>query len=234
MLYMIGLGLDEGEITEKGLEALSSCERAFAEFYTNTETVDLERLEERTGTRIESLEREQVEQEMLPVECAEGEDVAFLVSGDPLTATTHFELKAEAESRGTEVEVVHAPSILTSVAETGLDLYRFGRTVTMPAHAAPESVGDLIQKNDSVGLHTLVLLDIDLKADAAAQKLMEIDPGLSGREAVVVERGNLESQEISIGSLEEISERSFGSPPHCIALTGDTAHKEEEFLERLR
>ena len=63
MLYLIGLGLDDGEITQKGIKALESVDKAYAEFYTNTETVDLDKLDEETGTEIEKLSREQVEQE---------------------------------------------------------------------------------------------------------------------------------------------------------------------------
>ncbi|MFB6216738.1 MAG: SAM-dependent methyltransferase, partial [Candidatus Aenigmatarchaeota archaeon] len=86
MFYLIGLGLEDGEITKKGLEALEKVEKAYVEFYTNTETVDVELLEEETGTEIQKLSREKVEQENILLESAEERDTAFLVSGDPLTA----------------------------------------------------------------------------------------------------------------------------------------------------
>jgi diphthine synthase len=231
MLRIIGLGLDEREITEKGLESLEDAEKAFAEFYTNTANIDLERLEDKTGMEIEELEREEVEQKDRVVEEARESEVAFLVSGDPLNATTHYDIMHRAREKGIEVEVVHAPSIFTSVAETGLNVYRFGRTVTLPRDAAPESVAEHIEKNESIGLHTLVLFDIDYPADEAAAKLTEmgLDPE---REAVVLERANHTDQSITVTTLGEAAKKGmFGETPHSLVLTGEKSHKEEEFLE---
>lgn len=229
MLRMIGLGLDDREITEKGLEALESSDRAFAEFYTNTANIDLERLEEETGTGIEQLDREEVEQQDRVLESARKRETAFLVSGDPLAATTHYDIKHRAGQEGIDVEVIHAPSILASVSETGLNLYKFGRTVTLPEDSDPGSVAGYIDRNDSIGLHTLVLLDIDYPADEAAEKLvgLGVDPG---RETVVLERANRDDQDVTVAELSEIADLDLGPAPHSIVLTGETGHKEEEFL----
>ncbi len=231
MLYLIGLGLDDKEITEKGLEALESVEKAYAEFYTNTANIDTERLEEKTGTEIEILDRDEVERDDKILESAEQRDTAFLVSGDPLTATTHYDIKHRAEQEGIETEVVHAPSIFTSIAETGLNVYKFGRTVTLPEEGKPDSILKYIRKNDSVGLHSLILLDIDYDGSEAAEKLIEMDEELSDRKAVILERANHGDQEINIGFLEGFTEKELGNTPHCIILVGDTSHKEDEFLE---
>ncbi len=233
MLYIIGLGLDDREITRKGVEALGEVEKAFAEFYTNTGNIDTEALEEETGTEIVELDREEVEQEDRILESARERDTAFLVSGDPLTATTHYDIKHRAEQEGIDIEVIHAPSILSSVAETGLNIYKLGRVVTLPEDSAPESVAEYIWENDSLGLHSLVLLDIDYPANKAAEKLVNL--GIEGdREAIVLERANHESQSISVDSLSCIEDSDFGKPPHSIILTGETSHKEEEFIEEHR
>ncbi|MFB6115627.1 MAG: diphthine synthase [Candidatus Nanohalobium sp.] len=234
MLYLIGLGLDDKEITEKGLEALEEVDKAFAEFYTNTETVDLERLEEKTGQDIEKLPRDKVEREDKIIDSAEEKDTAFLVSGDPLTATTHYDIKHRAQEQGLEVEVIHAPSIFTSIAETGLNVYKFGRTVTLPKDSAPQSVADYIEKNDKIGLHSLILLDINYRAEKAAEKLVNLNEDLADRDAVVIERANNDSQSISVAKLEDFGEKDLGEPPHCIIIIGDTSHKEDEFVEAYR
>jgi len=234
MLYLIGVGLDDKEITEKGLEAIENSEKVYAEFYTNTETVDLERVEEETGQEIEKLPRDKVEREDKIIESAEKQDTAFLVSGDPLTATTHYDIKHRAEDSGLEVEVVHAPSIFTSIAETGLNVYKFGRTVTLPKDAAPQSVTDYIEKNDEIGLHSLILLDINYRAEKAAEKLVNLNEELEDRDAVVIERANDESQNITLGELGKFSDKELGNPPHCIIIIGETSHKEEEFIEAYR
>ena len=231
MLYIIGLGLEDGEITQKGLEALEEADQAFAEFYTNTETVDLEKLEDETGTDIERLEREEVERNDRIVKEAESQEVAFLVSGDPLTATTHYDIKHRAEQKGIETKVYHAPSIFTAIAETGLNVYKFGRTVTLPREAKPSSLIEHIGKNDSIGIHTLILLDIDYPANEAAQKLVEMEEDLSDREVVVLERANQDSQSVSVMELEEAAQSEFGEPPHCMILTGEKSHMEEDFIE---
>lgn len=223
---MIGLGLENNEITQKGVDALEKVDEAYAEFYTNTANIDLEEL----PGEIEVLEREEVEQEDKILEAAEEKDVAFLVSGDPLTATTHYDIKHRAEEKGLEVKVVHAPSIFTSIAETGLNVYKFGRTVTLPREGMPESIKKYVEKNDSIGLHTLVLLDIDYKASEAAEKLLNL--GLEEREAIVIERANHQGMNITLTSLEAASQSSFGETPHSIILTGEKTFKEEEFINR--
>jgi diphthine synthase len=231
MLTIIGVGLDDDEITLKGIKALEDADRAYAEFYTNTKTVNIPRIEEKTGTEIEELSREEVEQEETLIRESENKDVCFLVSGDPLTATTHYDIKHQAEQSGIDVEIVHAPSILTSVAETGLNVYKFGRVVTLPEEGEPDSIIEMIEKNDSIGLHTLVLLDIDYRAENATEKLTEMNEDLKNRKALALERANSENQEITLGSLEELSNKELGETPHCIVIVGETSFKEEEFLE---
>lgn len=226
MLHIVGLGLDDGEITEKGLKAVENAERVFAEFYTNTETVDINKIEEKTGSSIEKLSREEVEQQDKILETAREKDTVFLVSGDPITATTHYDIKHRAEQENIETEVIHAPSILTSVAETGLNVYKFGRVVTLPENAEPNSIIGHIEKNDSIGLHTLILLDINYDAGDAAEKLSKMSPELSDREVMLVERANADDQQISRSTLEEVSPK--GATPHCIILIGETSHVEEE------
>lgn len=232
MLRIIGLGLDNGETTGKAEEALRKAEKIYAEFYTNTETVDIEALEERLEIEIEKLDRSEVEREDKILESAKENDTAFLVSGDPLTATTHYDIKHRAEEHGITTEVFHAPSIITSVNETGLNLYKFGRVVTLPEKGKPQSIVEHVEKNDSIGLHTLVLLDINYEANLAADKLLEM--GVEERETVVVERANNDSQEITVRGLGKVAEEDFGNPPHCLIFTGEKSHKEEEFIEAYR
>lgn len=232
MLHLVGLGLDDDEITLKGLKAVENAEKVFAEFYTNTETVDLEKIEDKTGQEVKKLTREQVEQEDKIIESAKGQETAFLVSGDALTATTHYDIKRRAEKHGIETNVVHAPSIFTGIAETGLSIYKFGRTVTLPKNMKPDSITDYIEKNSSIGLHTLVLLDIDYSADDAAEKLIEMNSELESAEAVFLERANLDSQSVQVGELGRLS--ASGETPHSIIIIGETSHVEEENLDDFR
>lgn len=229
MLHLTGLGLAPGDITRNGMEALKGSDRAYVEFYTNT-PVELSELREQTSTSIEELFREEVEQDLEPVERAEGSEISFLVPGDPLTATTHLQLLRAAKERGIEVRVHRSASVMTAVAETGLSLYKFGRTVTLPEESTPESVVSGIRQNMEAGMHTLVLLDIGLGASSAARRLDEALQEHSEMQCVVASRLGKVSQEIHVTSLERAADRSYGEPPHAILLPGETSHNEEKFM----
>mgnify|MGYP006285499077 FL=1 len=229
MLKIVGVGLDDGEVTSKGISAIRNSEKVFAEFYTNTETIDLDSLEEETGKEIQKLSREEVERNDKVLDSAKEHNTAFLVSGDPITATTHYDIKHRAEKEDIDTDVIHAPSILTSVAETGLNVYKFGRVVTLPEASKPQSLIEHIEKNDEIGLHTLVLLDINYRADKAAKKLIDMNEDLRDREAIFFERANSETQSVTHGELGELEAK--GETPHSIILIGETSHKEEENLE---
>merc|ERR1712061_217543 len=93
-------------------------------------------------------------------------DVSFLVVGDPLCATTHTDLWLRARERGVEVHVVHNASVMNAIAACGLQLYRFGETVSVPFWTddwRPDSFYDKVAANLKMGLHTLCLLDIKVK-----------------------------------------------------------------------
>lgn len=65
------------------------------------------------------------------IEDARNEDVAFLVIGDPFGATTHSDLYLRALKLGVKVEVVHNASIMNACGACGLQLYRFGETISI-------------------------------------------------------------------------------------------------------
>lgn len=95
-------------------------------------------------------------------------DVAFLVVGDPFSATTHTDLALRCRQHEPPIPIRTLPnaSILTAVGATGLSLYNFGQTVSMVFFTdswKPSSFYDRIAENASLSLHTLVLLDIKVK-----------------------------------------------------------------------
>ena len=99
MLYVIGLGLgDERDISLRGLDIIKTkCSRVLLEAYTSLlPGVDKERLEELYGKDVEIAYREKVEDGIGEViDEAKTKDVAFLVVGDPFSATTHSDLQSE-------------------------------------------------------------------------------------------------------------------------------------------
>lgn len=176
VLWIVGLGLgDPGDITVKGLEAVKSSEQVYLECYTAVlPGIDRATLAEAYGVpEIIEADRKFVEsgcEEML--ERARDHTISFLVVGDPLCATTHTDLWIRARKEGVEVRVVHNASIMNAIAACGLQLYRFGQTVSIPYWVEgdsptttwrPDSFYDKIAENSKMGLHTLCLLDIKVK-----------------------------------------------------------------------
>ncbi|GAB1288043.1 Diphthine methyl ester synthase [Apodemus speciosus] len=163
MLYLIGLGLgDAKDITVKGLEAVRRCSRVYLEAYTSVLTVGKEALEEFYGRKLILADREEVEQEADNIfKDADVTDVAFLVVGDPFGATTHSDLILRATKLGIPYQVIHNASIMNAVGCCGLQLYKFGETVSIVFWTdtwRPESFFDKVKKNRENGMHTLCLL----------------------------------------------------------------------------
>ncbi len=164
-LYLIGLGLStEKDITLRGLELVRKCDKIYLEDYTSLLQCPTSRLEELYGKKIIPAGRELVElhgEEI--VKQAGKKEVALLVIGDPFSATTHIELFRLAKERKVPVQVVHNASVTTAVGITGLQLYKFGRTTSIPF---PEEVPHLeapykiLQQNLYLDMHTLFLLDL--------------------------------------------------------------------------
>ncbi|HLD49147.1 MAG TPA: diphthine synthase [archaeon] len=238
MLFLIGLGLSEGDISIKAINAIKKCDAVYAEFYTNKFLGDLKNIEKITGKKIEILSREKTESDFIINE-AKKKSIALLIAGDPLTATTHTELLFEAKKQKIKTEIIHAPSIFTAVAESGLQLYKFGRTVTLAFPEKgfePESPYEMIFENKKSGLHTLLLLDTK-----NGEKFMTIKKGL---EMLAKNKTINESTKLiaccALGSDEQAIKYNFPKnlgkikqTPASIIIPGKLNFKEEEFLETL-
>ncbi|RXK35106.1 diphthine synthase [Tremella mesenterica] len=168
MLYIVGLGLsDERDITVKGLDAVKKSARVYLESYTSILMCPIETLEAFYERKVITATREMVELQADEIlQGADKLDVAFLVVGDPLGATTHSDLILRARSLNIPTQVIHNASILTALGSTGLQMYSFGQTISLPFYTstwAPDSWYDRLEENLRVGLHTLVLLDIKVR-----------------------------------------------------------------------
>jgi diphthine synthase len=247
MLYLIGLGLnDENDIPLKAIEPMKKCVGLFIEFYTNKWFGDIGRLEHMTGKKIKILERLEVESDFIIQEAKE-KDIALLIPGDPLSATTHMELIIEAKKQKVDVKVIHASSVYTAVGETGLQLYKFGRATTLvfpEQRFAPESPYDVIEKNLSMGLHTLILLDIkhelekymtvneglDILLDIESRKKKGILKG--DRNVFACCRLGSKEQIIKYGKISSLlNDKDVGKTPAVIVIPGHMNFKEEEAAE---
>lgn len=239
MLYLIGTGIEnEYDISLRGLNALKGCAIVYSEQYTCPLEIDFVNLEKMIGKNILPLSREEVENGKRIVEEARTKNVALLVGGDPLSATTHHELLLDAKKAGVATQIIHSSSIFTAIAETGLFLYKFGKTVSLPfpqENYFPESPYLNILSNKQQGMHTLLLLDIGMTANLALETVLKLEEkvgkGLFSKETKVVACAHLGGQSvIRYDSIEKLLTEKFGKMPHTLIIPGELHFHEEEFL----
>jgi len=243
-LVFIGLGLgDEKGITLRGLDEARSADVVFAELYTSAlPGASLEAVEKLIDRKIRRLTRQEVEDGQVLLAAAAKGLVAFLVPGDPMTATTHVDLRLRAAASKIRTRIVHGVSILTAAAGAlGLQAYKFGRTTTVPfpsAGFAPTSPLESILANRTAGLHTLVLMDLRedgtfLAPRDAIASLLRMASAIGTTEfgphtlACVLSRVGSPDVRALAGLIAELADRDLGPPPHCLVIPG-TLH----FLER--
>jgi diphthine synthase len=263
VLYIVGLGLgDEKDITVRGLECVKSCKRLYLEYYTSILGIDNSKLEAFYGVPVVLADRTMVESEAEQIyEEAKEENIGFLVVGDPLCATTHTDLMIRARALGIRVEVVHNTSVMGAAASCGLQLYKYGYTVSIPLFEGswrPDSFYDRIKYNRAGGMHTLCLLDIKVKepdyanhrggklvflpprfmtVNQAVEQLLEVEArrqeGVTKPSdyAIGMARLGQSTQKIVYGTLEQLRTVDFGAPLHCMALVGESHPLETELLK---
>ena len=243
-LTLISIGLaDERDLSLRALEEARSCDILYAELYTTVLDTDIQSISSLIGKPITLLPRKGLEEASDSlIDEAEKQKVGILVGGDALSATTHASLILEAHKRGITSKVVHGSSALTAVAETGLSLYKFGKTVTLPLpeRGPPDTVLRTIDENRENDLHTLVLLDLDAEADhyltinQAITYLLEAErPETFNGEILVVGVARLgrEDNVIRAGRASDLADHDFGAPPQALIVPGRLHFLESEALK---
>ncbi len=235
MLYIIGLGLNERGISKEGLEAVSKCKKIYLENYTVDFPYTEYQLEEIIGKKVKIANREKVEDLSL-VDEAQKLNVALLVYGAPLSATTHITLINECRASGIKYKIIYAASVFDAIAETGLQLYKFGKTASMPKWQKsfePESFMEIVKENKKIDAHSLILVDIGLEfKDALKQlKIAAKNQEIKIEKLVVCQALGTRNQKILFRSLEEVETFSGVQKPYCIILPGKLHFLEKETLE---
>jgi len=236
MLYIIGLGLnDEKDLTLKAMEIARNCE-CYCELYTSIWRGSMETLEKLISKKITLLKRKDLEENQeLFLEKAKKNDVALFVPGDPLNATTHIDLVYEARRKKIPVKIIHNASIFSAVGETGLQIYKFGKTATVPMNGRLENVKSTVKNNKKLGLHTLLLLDIDrengidMTVKDAIKMLMKAKILKSYDNLVVFSRAGGAS-EIYFNIVKEFLIKEIGLPAVLI-IPGKLHFREKDYLE---
>lgn len=248
-LLFIGLGLyDENDVSLRGLNELKSCKKVFAEFYTSKLSgFNKASFEEIIGNEIIILSREESENGDIILDSAAGEKVAFLTSGDPMIATTHVELRIRAIKMGIETYIIHSGSIVTAATGLlGLQNYKFGRTTTIAypeKNYFPTSPYAVVKDNKKMGLHTIVLLDIQadkntyMTANEGLQLLLKMEEiekeKIVTEESVicVVGRAGASKPVLQANIVKNLLNKNFGPPLHTLVVPGELHFMEIEALE---
>jgi len=253
MLTLIGLGLnDERGISIQGLDRARNSDLVFAEFYTNPmPRLSMKKLETLVGKPIKILSRTDVEEkaEQSLLGLAERKNVVLLVPGDPMTATTHVDLRLRAAKRNIKTAVIHGVSVISAAAgSSGLQSYKFGRTVTIPiveSDPPVETPYDVIKENGSRGLHTLVLLDVKADLDKyiligeALKQLLTVEQKRrehivhESRLVVGIARIGADDMIVKGGRVADLIGYDFGGPPHSLIFPGQLHFVEVEALRVL-
>jgi diphthine synthase len=235
-LYMVGIGLwDAKDISVRGLETVKRCTKVYLEIYTSRLGSSIAELESLYGKHVIAADRSMVENKGDEIiNEAKSSDVAFLVIGDVLSATTHLDLWARAREAGVHTEIMHNASIITAVAETGLELYKFGRVVSIPfENEKVASPVDFYRRNEEQGLHTLFLLDLRpdenrfMKAADAARYLLRHIPD---RMAIGCAGIGSPKPEMRYALLSVLSMHDFSLYPQSLILPANLHFMEEEAL----
>jgi diphthine synthase len=247
-LYFIGIGLnDEKDISLKGLELVKKADIVYLENYTAKINCNLNYLEKLYGKKLILADRKLVEMDaektILPQ--AKTKEVAFLVVGDVFSATTHMDLYMRARKMKIKTRIVHNASVLSAIGVTGLQLYNFGKTVSIPfLNDNIETPYDVLAMNQKNNLHTLFLLDLkensndSLSVADAIRYLLKVE--LKRGERIFTDNtlcigcaklGSLD-QIIRAGKAKDLLQYIFKGGMHCLIVPAKKLHfMEEEALK---
>jgi len=228
MLYLIGLGLTVDGISKHGLDILKRCKKIYLETYTVEfpyNTIGLQEL--LGGKKIHPARREFVESLKI-VDEAKKLDIALLVYGSPLMATTHISILDEARKSRVKTNVIHAGSVFDAVAETGLQLYKFGKITSMPNFEA-DSFMEIVKENQSINAHSLILVDIGMELGDALKKISKIE-GIKLSKIIVCSKLGTQNSKICYDKIENLKDKSI-KKPFCIIIPSELHFVEKNMLE---
>ena len=232
--YLIGLGLNLKSISLEALEILKRCKRVYIENYTVEFPYKIQDLERVVG-KIIPLTRIMIENEKF-VEEGKNKNIALLIYGSPLIATTHISLILKCKKEKIDYKVIHNSSIFDAVSETGLQIYKFGKTASMPKwdeKHKPDSFIDVIKFNQAVKAHSLILVDIGLSFNEALTQLGKASRGkFKLNKIIVCSKLGTSDSKIYYDEFKDLLGAEV-HVPFCFIIPAKLHFMEEEALEKL-
>jgi diphthine synthase len=245
MLNLIGMGLRGVQsLTIQEDEILKRSHRIYFEAYTSIAPENtINELESRYSRSVKPLARIDVENPEEIIKESLSGIVSLIIVGDPLTATTHNQLRLEAQNSGVEVKCYENASIITAAfGYTGLFTYRMSPPVSLPfPHEKffPRSVYDKISKNIEDRRHSLILLDLSpgkgMKISEAVKYLLEMEnrfgTGLltEDRELIAISDLGHSDEKIVMGTFRSMTSYE-GGKINCIILPERPTEDEVRFM----
>ncbi|MFH1331900.1 MAG: diphthine synthase [archaeon] len=244
MIFLISLGLYQKEdMSIKAVGTAKKCDKLYIERYTSYYKTTTKELEKFLGKKIREISREELEGGEKILREAKNKKIGIMIIGDALTATTHTALMLEAKKKGIKIGVIHGSSILTAVGETGLSLYKFGKTTSIPfANQTVQEPYNVIKNNKE--LHTLILLDLKpnenryMRTQEAIDYLLRVEE--NRKEKIFTEETKIiiiaalgGEKEIKYGKAKEMNKINLKGIPQCLIVPGKLHFMEEEYLESL-
>ncbi len=175
MLILVGAGLGPDYVTKRALEALRSSDVVLVEAYTSPRSSWLVDVVKSLGKEYRLVDRSELEERSSEVvELSRNRNVAVLIAGDPLIATTHSALLVEAAMSGVKTSVIPGVSgPCSAISASGLQFYRFGASATVPGPwrgVSAAATALTLLSNLCWGHHTLLLLDVSPEGETLGPK----------------------------------------------------------------
>ncbi len=250
MLILIGLGLsDENDMNLRGIIAAKKADKVYFELYTGKWNGYMEKLKEIIEhdniIPIKRIDLEENSQKILNE--AKNKKIAILIQGDPMVATTHSSLLVDAKKMGIHTSIIHNSSIFSAISETGLHIYKFGATITIPfldktGGILPKSIYDSIRENKKIGLHTLCLLDIGndtthlMTPNHAIDFLLKLENKFNenvienSQKIIILSRAGQSSQ-LFFDNIELLQKQTINTTPSVLIIPSKLHFTEKDYLE---
>lgn len=237
MIILSGTGHKIEDIPIGLIKYLKKADYVFLESYTNQLNEKIFNFLKKIRNDIKIVDRKFFEEELENFILKNLDKKILLITfGNPLFATTHISLIEFCKRNNIKYKIIMSPSIFDYISLTGLSIYKFGRIVSIPKHEA-ESFFIHIVNNNKIGLHTLILLDIDLSLKEAIDKLINLSNKygldiLNKKILICLNMGD--ENKIFYGYINEIKfEELEKYRSKCIIIPGNIDKIEEEFINKL-
>ncbi|MEM0349160.1 MAG: diphthine synthase [Candidatus Caldarchaeum sp.] len=245
-LTFVGGGLGRFEhLTLEALETIKRAEKVYVDTYTSFWADDFFDKVREAAVQVILADRKMLEDNVhkLVAEAVERE-IALLTPGDPFIATTHLAIRTLAHRKNVAVKIVHGVSAVSAaVSSTGLHIYKFGKTATIPKTTDTDMLHEIfktIETNLSNNLHTLLLLDTSdhgLTVPEAVKQLLQYaklhNKHFINHETLMVALARLGFMDCVtvVAPAEKLMSHNFPPPPHSLIIPSKLHFTEEEILQ---